>query len=611
MRSFTVLLTVLSALLAGTHAVPHKRGLPPPLLRTRLPPPSAARQRSPPPLPASQRPPRPLRSPSPPPRPSPPPVSRWKQLSITVQAQVSLSAYDERLSAGLFRRGSVGTILRLVPTMLSSDPTNDITVGSASLRVQLPEEVGRGQTALLTGDIVEATLVITVPEALAQKLSSLLLINATSHASEAVDIHDLLTALTKANEGKPQPLLPPLIESNQTVPQIPLVTRIARVMAATAKGGCKCLIPLPGKGPLNVSSLTFLFNTPACGHDAGFNSSADGPALMRAVANYMGVCSYSHNHPDLYAERLRFDRKTLMIAPGDGVFSLSNMGCPGNPNVDGVVSDCLNWVSPSEPSSPVADAAALIRSHLINSGYISPGASRLVCDDGPGDGSSSSSNCRTQLLGDPSDPMGAAEPVNAAGGVVCPAAPQSYTSGWARPLRQLQADDVQLGLGFTEYEVPSMHTAEANFLRVSIDQAGVGSAAGNRLWPERAVFLSYRVASQTPGGYDSGLPANLSGRVWVHEYNQTANGLPVDPNAPPVLLASLEVEGAALVLPNAFGAGDSLHIRFVRRSDTAAAVGLCRTTVRVEGSPDNLETCFNGYDDDCDGLVDDMDPDCQ
>lgn len=45
------------------------------------------------------------------------------------------------------------------------------------------------------------------------------------------------------------------------------------------------------------------------------------------------------NHPDLYAERLRFDRKTLMIAPGDGVFSLSNMGCPGNPNVDGVVSD--------------------------------------------------------------------------------------------------------------------------------------------------------------------------------------------------------------------------------------------------------------------------------
>lgn len=154
-------------------------------------------------------------------------------------AQVSLSAYDERLSAGLFRRGSVGTILRLVPTMLSSDPTNDITVGSASLRVQLPEEVGRGQTALLTGDIVEATLVITVPEALAQKLSSLLLINATSHASEAVDIHDLLTALTKANEGKPQPLLPPLIESNQTVPQIPLVTRIARVMAATAKGGCK------------------------------------------------------------------------------------------------------------------------------------------------------------------------------------------------------------------------------------------------------------------------------------------------------------------------------------------------------------------------------------
>lgn len=246
----------------------------------------------------------------------------------------------------------------------------------------------------------------------------------------------------------------------------------------------------------------------------------------------------------------------------------------------------------------MADAAALIRSHLINSGYISPGASRLVCDDGPGDGSSSSSNCRTQLLGDPSDPMGAAEPVNAAGGVVCPAAPQSYTSGWARPLRQLQADDVQLGLGFTEYEVPSMHTAEANFLRVSIDQAGVGSAAGNRLWPERAVFLSYRVASQTPGGYDSGLPANLSGRVWVHEYNQTANGLPVDPNAPPVLLASLEVEGAALVLPNAFGAGDSLHIRFVRRSDTAAAVGLCRTTVRVEGSPDNLETCFNGYDDD-------------
>ncbi|KAG2442822.1 hypothetical protein HXX76_002901 [Chlamydomonas incerta] len=333
------------------------------------------------------------------------------------------------------------------------------------------------------------------------------------------------------------------------------------------------------------------------------------------------------NRPDLFAARLLYNRQTLLFPLGQlnasdpaavsgayslgraasGVVSVRNMGCPGPDDfIPSAISpaDCLNWVSPAAPPSPVADAVALIRSHLLNNGFAHPTASRLVCGDA---GGSDSSSCRTEPYGDPSDPMGPAEPVNAAGNVVCPAAPQSYLTDWAAQIEELKGTPAA-GEGFVPYEVPSMHTAETNFLRIAISQNSV-QLAGSRRKRERAVFVSYRVASPTPGGYDSGLPASLSGRVWVHEYNQTADGLPVDPNMPPVLLAMLEVAGPTFALPDAFGARDALYIRFVSKSNTTATVELCRTMPAVESVDDG--TCNDGLDNDCDDLADADDPDCR
>ncbi|KAG2442827.1 hypothetical protein HXX76_002906 [Chlamydomonas incerta] len=500
---------------------------------------------------------------------------------------------------------------------------------------------------------------MNIPGEAAQQLGQL---NATSLPG-AVNFQDLWAALTKASAGKGEPLLPPLVLGGQEVPQIPAVKSFRVIYGGNAKGGCKCMVLLPGRRSLNVSSLTFLFNAPSCGYNATSAGAGKGPVLMSAVAHYFETCSYGHmslppdrnlvlgpidltdcsgvgptmgryaldgpvpvlrdgelyglwdlakewmrkNRPDLFAERLRFDRKTLMFPLAAGVASLSNMGCPSNSDATGIIPDCLNWVSPAALSSPspgVADAAALIRSHLLNNGLASPAASRAACGDA---GGSDRSSCRTEPYGDPSDPMGTAEPVNAAGGVVCPAAPQSYTSGWAKAMLPLKGTPAA-GEGFVPYEVPSMHTAETNFLRIAISQTGV-RWAGSRRKQERAVFVSYRVASPTPGGYDTGLPASLSGRVWVHEYNQTADGLPLDPNMPPVLLAMLEAAGPTLALPDAFGAGDALHIRFVSKSNTTATVELCRNTLAVENVEDG--TCFDALDNDCDGLTDFDDPDCQ
>ena len=60
-----------------------------------------------------------------------------------------------------------------------------------------------------------------------------------------------------------------------------------------------------------------------------------------------------------------------------------------------------------------------------------------------------------------------------------------------------------------------MHTTDTNYIRVAIDQTGI--ATTDRLKPERAIYISFRVA-QPLGGYDSGLPKELNARVWVHEY---------------------------------------------------------------------------------------------
>ncbi|KAG2439958.1 hypothetical protein HXX76_004077 [Chlamydomonas incerta] len=174
----------------------------------------------------------------------------------------------------------------------------------------------------------------------------------------------------------------------------------------------------------------------------------------------------------------------------------------------------------------------------------------------------------------------------------------------------------------TDYTVPSAHSTDTNYIRIAIDQTGIVTA--DRLKPQRAIYVSYRVA-QPLGGYDSGLPKELNARVWVHEYVKRPDRQPEDA---PMVLNMLDLPVAdpktkkvgppvvpgwgplstRLTLPRAFGAGDSLTIMLKDKTTSAATVSLCRTTVAAE-SMDN-GTCNDGLDNDCDGVADGDDPDC-
>lgn len=64
--------------------------------------------------------------------------------------------------------------------------------------------------------------------------------------------------------------------------------------------------------------------------------------------------------------------------------------------------------------------------------------------------------------------------------------------------------------------------------------------------------------SSAPGGYDSGLADSINSRVWVHEFNESANMLPAPLGNPPLVQAMIDlpqVSGAAGRWGKARGAG--------------------------------------------------------
>jgi Gametolysin peptidase M11/Putative metal-binding motif len=162
--------------------------------------------------------------------------------------------------------------------------------------------------------------------------------------------------------------------------------------------------------------------------------------------------------------------------------------------------------------------------------------------------------------GERPDPMGGGERAPGAASLVCPNAVQAYKAGWARvrheayvtpqleldlatgaappptseapglPTALPEAGEVLLTLGATS-AVPGGVAAlrlvlgPAFVLRPSSTAAAPG-AAGATYEPtytpngdlQRSLFLSYRARSRAPGGFDSGLTAAWSQRVYVHEF---------------------------------------------------------------------------------------------
>ncbi|KAG2445163.1 hypothetical protein HYH02_008631 [Chlamydomonas schloesseri] len=276
---------------------------------------------------------------------------------------------------------------------------------------------------------------------------------------------------------------------------------------------------------------------------------------------------------------------------------MASMGCPGNVNPNGIMPDCYTWMNNGLKDTSL-DISVLLQELGHNIGLAH--ASRTKCD--------STGKCEFDDYGDDSDFMGNTGPTNWNKSYNCASAPAAYKAGWASPKIELDAASVAAGTGWTDFDLDSMHVTDKSFMRIAVDQTGIA------LKPQRALYVSYRVA-QPLGGYDSGLHRDINARVWVHEYNDTANAFSADLHKPPKVLAMLDLPAmdpktkkpvppppgwpnlsARLVLPAAFGAGDALVVVVKSKTNTSATVSLCRSTVEAESVDDG--SCMNGIDDD-------------
>ncbi|KAG2437512.1 hypothetical protein HXX76_006160 [Chlamydomonas incerta] len=340
-------------------------------------------------------------------------------------------------------------------------------------------------------------------------------------------------------------------------------------------------------------------------------------AMYDAVTRWVAA-----NHPDWIASGY-FDtfRRKIMLLPlpsCDSVFGYGAVGCPG----DG--SPCRTWLFPNKMETKL-DASTIFHEMGHNQGVTHSAGQfkygpRIITDE----------------YADPVDPMGSAGPMT------CYSAPNSFKAGWSAPIPEMGDKGVkmaELNDGWNDYYVPAAAVSDKNLLRIILEQTGISeeaAAAGQ----ERALFVSYRVAQPAPG-FDSGIgPSRDNGqwnrRIWVHEFNDTATGetatvdyslmkamldvpLPlnnsraVDAPLPPgvrVPSATWAVQGTNWTYNSTnFEEYGNLRIRVYSKNDTVAYVGLCRFTATTEGEP-GADTCFDTIDNDCDGLADDEDPDC-
>ncbi|GLC75997.1 hypothetical protein PLESTF_001716000 [Pleodorina starrii] len=196
---------------------------------------------------------------------------------------------------------------------------------------------------------------------------------------------------------------------------------------------------------------------------------------------------------------------------------------------------------------------------------------------------------------------------------IMPMAGLAYKAGWSIPIPggHLNAwSDLRPGIP-RDFVLPSMSTGKANMLRIVTDETNTIITDASTA-PQRALFVAYRARDNNIATFDSGLLSvmgrDISGQVWVHEYNQTANGLPTGIGSQPLLLAGLN-DAANTSFRHQFSSGlGAIAVTFKSKTATAATVTVCRALRQVENAGGN--SCSDGADNDCDGLVDMADPDC-
>ncbi|KAG2449867.1 hypothetical protein HYH02_005390 [Chlamydomonas schloesseri] len=225
--------------------------------------------------------------------------------------------------------------------------------------------------------------------------------------------------------------------------------------------------------------------------------------------------------------------------------------------------------------------------------------------------------------GDPTDVMGTFG--GAGTGLLCPNAPNMYRIGWAKPINppgtppfiietsgawgNLTAKNFTTDSWIRGLIIPAQGTRDDNMIVVNVgaedNSSGVKKAAG-----AQSYYFSYRVRNNTANGYDSGLSGDYNKKVLVHNYNgiQSERVFGFKSN----LLdwgPSFQRTGNAWISPflalDANGLGGGVRLEVKSTTETQAVVDICRITENGKE-----QTCSDGLDNDCDGQLDDGDPDC-
>ncbi|GIM08636.1 hypothetical protein Vretimale_12653 [Volvox reticuliferus] len=197
---------------------------------------------------------------------------------------------------------------------------------------------------------------------------------------------------------------------------------------------------------------------------------------------------------------------------------------------------------------------------------------------------------------DPSCALGSAE-----GDYQCFNGPNAFKLLLASPWKQVY-DDSNLVVGVKETVTLRPAALSANNLLLVVSKRKPSPSTA-----PRPLYGQYRA----PVGGDAGLPAAVAGRLVLHSVNVDSPPLGLEPGTPTVLLAALDVgqsyrfqPAKVLVRFKSWTPPDKKDVGGV--TGGSATVSICR----YDGLSETGK-CQDGIDNDCDGLTDEDDPDCQ
>ncbi|KAL6765334.1 Gametolysin peptidase M11-domain-containing protein [Haematococcus lacustris] len=194
----------------------------------------------------------------------------------------------------------------------------------------------------------------------------------------------------------------------------------------------------------------------------------------------------------------------------------------------------------------------------------------------------------TDQYGDGSCPMG-----NAWAGPRCFVAPHQWQLGWSSPLQDITSANLAPGNWLT-LQLPGLTLQQASFVRVF------------PTWNAGATTPTYFISFRPALGHDSGLAANgygMANMVHIHTYNWSA--VPAAIEWRPMWLRTLATPGA--IWSDNWLSSLRVRLNSLAPDFTSASVGICRYTSSAETGA----ACFDGIDNDCNGLTDSQDPNCQ